>query len=67
MMGGTLGHTTSHAGHEPRIAVSVFIDLIVGSESVIRLDGMFDIMASRQCLDSQNVVEVETLVTRNGR
>lgn len=62
------GHSTSHTRHEPRVAVTAFVfsgNGILGSEAVIRLDGMLDIVAARQGFDSQNVVEVQAFVARD--
>lgn len=66
VVGALLCHSTSHAGHKPRAAVPSFIlgrDFILGGEGVVRFNGVFDIVASRQGLDSQDVIQVEAFVT----
>lgn len=69
MVWGVLGHAAGHAGHEPRRTVLGVIwgNRRVRSKFVVTLgQGMLNVVASRQGLDAQNVVQMEAFVARNG-
>jgi len=69
------GHPTCHSRHQPGIPVSDLIgrvtttpaaaNLIVRRKAIVGLDGMLDIVTSGQGLDTQNVIQMKTFVTRN--
>ena len=68
-MGRLLGHATGHARHEPRGAVLAIVgrNFLRGVERIIPLGkGVLEVVASAQGVDTQDVVEMETFVTRNG-
>ena len=68
VVGTLFSHSAGHTGHEPRVAVLLFVFLWNGiaCKRVICLDGMLDVVASRQGFYAQNVIEVEAFVTRDG-
>jgi hypothetical protein len=64
-----LGHAAGHAGHEPRRTVLGVIwgNRRVRGKGIVTLgQGMLNVVASRQGLHAQNVVQMKAFVARNG-
>jgi len=62
-------HAAGHAGHEPRVAVlGVLVgNFLRGMEAIVSLaQGMLEIVARAESLGTQNVVQVQALVTADG-
>jgi len=63
MMRRILGHATGHAGHEPGGTMLGLFNVLRGRKGIVALgQGVLDVVASAESLDSENVVQVEALV-----